>query len=207
MVPEPLGPAPAVDDLLAARAAVGVDEERVLPARVEVARFDEVGVQRRPVGSGDGHELRGREVVGRKPLLQVRVVHERRQLLAARPVERGRRRRGRRRVRVDEVVEVAREVDGVPAGAGRDLRRGAAVEGDAVEVPLQRALGRRRDVGRAVGLVDAVEVGDVPLPARDLADEVAVVLVEVEVAVPVAVAPPDEVVAVLEVRDGAGLYV
>ena len=203
-VPEVARAAPGVADLLAAGAAVDVHEHRVGPPGVEAAGADDGGQQRRAVGARHLGELGRGQVVGRHALGERRVVFERLELLAVGAMQRHDRRRRHIRERVDVVAVVARQVDAVRAGALRDARRrcgrGALprLERRAVEVPLGRAVERAGEVEDPGCLVHAQERIDLPVAFGEAAHEVAVVLVEVEVAVAVGLAAPDEVAAVVE---------
>ena len=95
---------------------------------------------------------------------------------------------------VDEVRRVGRHVDPVVARRRRDPAEPAAVELHLVQLPLERRRLGGREVDRLPLRIEPFHPGHAPLPAGDLLDQLAGVVVAVDVLPAIAVGDPEELV-------------
>ena len=172
--------APAIDDRLARRLAVHVEEQRVLPCGIEVGRLHHPAVERHAVADVDREELdRRASARGASFALQRRVVDQRAQRRDGRAGSRGRSTGGASKREYVWNAQRAIRRDVVAVRAAADLRASGARAAAAVEAARDRdtarvAVVRRRDEIDPAGLrvdarrspmTSAVEPRDQPLVA------------------------------------------
>ena len=184
--------APLIEHLLRARAAILVHDDGIALVRVEVLGLNHPAVQHHTLRRRKLEQLLRAQVVGRQLLLQLVVVNERRQCLAARLAERVLRRVVKVAPDVDKVLEVRREDSAVHARLLRE-RLNLAVLAGHHHLLLRRPLGVRSKVGVARCLVVAVDVLHHIFVAHNLAHQLSVQVVQVQVVVAVALAGHQDV--------------
>ena len=202
---------PVVDDALHARAAVDIDDGRVALGGIEVQRLEQLVVQRLSVGRREGADLGNGIVrkIGRIRMLRIQSIFQQPGFEGA---VRGMQADLRRLACAGEVIDIetriGRHGNAVHAGFLSDalyLVRIRGVERGAVQVPLGRTLFGGREIHRARLFVDAhdgafAKVIDDPVTGGELADQMAVDVVQIQMRVAVARRSPNELMGLLQER-------
>src|SRR5216683_7230854 len=107
------------------------------------------------------------------------------------------RRSGGVRIGVVESGVIGCKNRGVRARVFGEPGEGGSVESDAVEMALERRFFCGREIDESLCLIDCVDRGDFPLTLGELRELPALEVIQVQVAIPAALAGPQEALAIL----------
>ena len=185
LVEQETAAAPGVHHELRMRPAVERENRRIFFLWIETGRLDEPRLQQRAVLRRNRMPFHRPEVHrferGGRPAGQPSRFHYVVHRIRALEVLHGRRMRVRVRVHIEACAR--REGDAVHAGIEREPRHLAAVHRDAIEMPFTHAHFRRREIHKAVLRIHAVHARDFPFAVRELLEQSAGSVVQIQVAI------------------------
>src|SRR6202045_1397539 len=196
LVPKEVGAAPAVSNDLSVRPPIRVNQNGIFRLRMEVRRLDDAGVELHSVARFHGEKFHGREMVVRKLGDFVFVNSSEARSIGAVEVLPG---RGRGvRISVVESGSIGCKTRGVRALVLGEPGEAGSVEGEAVEVAFQRRFFRGGEVDKALRFIYRIDRRDFPLTLGELRKLFALEVIEIQVAIPAALARPQEALAIAE---------